>query len=156
MGMNVYEDSLGYAVKRTQQAVRQTMDKTLASIGLTTPQYAALSALASESGLSNAELARRCFVTSQTMHQLTGGLEARGLTRRAQHPGHGRIIQVGVTKAGAELLEEARRLVEVVEKRMVQDISAVEKKQVNDVLKRCCAALENASGGEPHSDGQTV
>ena len=142
--MNVYEDSLGYTVKRTQQALRQVMDKTLVTLGLTTPQYAALSALSSETTLSNAELARRCFVTPQTMHQLLGGLEARGLVGRSPHPEHGRIVQVGVTKTGTALLNETHRLIGAVEKKMTQNVSATEKEQVNDVLQRCCPALETA------------
>lgn len=140
--MNVYEDSLGYTVKRAQQAVRHAMDRTLVNIELTTPQYAALSALSAESALSNAELARRCFVTPQTMHQLTGGLEARGLANRSPHPEHGRIVQVGVTRAGIDLLEEAHRLVGLVEERMTQAVSAAEKEQTNGILQRCCEALE--------------
>lgn len=152
MGMNVYEESLGYAVKRTQQAVRQAMDKVLSSIGLTTPQYAALSALASEPGLSNAELARRCFVTPQTMHQLTGGLEARGLIERSQLPEHGRIIQIGVAEAGAKLLEEAHGLVYTVEKKMVEGISAAEREGVGEVLRRCYTALEKARGSKPQPE----
>ena len=141
--MTDYEHSLGYLVKKTQQALRHAMDRALAAVGLTTPQYAALSALSSETALSNAELARRCFVTPQTMHQMIGGLEARGLTQRSRHPEHGRIVEVGITETGTELLEEAHRRVSAVEAKMAQDITAAEKEQVTGVLRRCCLALED-------------
>jgi DNA-binding MarR family transcriptional regulator len=54
------DDRIG---KRVQAGLRSGMDRALETKGLTTPQYAALSALERESGLSNAELARRSFVT---------------------------------------------------------------------------------------------
>ena len=118
------------------------MDKSLIELDLTTPQYSALTQLASETGLSNAELARRCFVTPQTMHQLAGGLEARGLVERSQHPGHGRIIQMGITETGRELLAEAQKLVHAVENKMTQAISNAEKQQVSRILEKCRVALE--------------
>ena len=68
-------DPFGYIFKRTQLALRGAMDDALVTVNLTTPQYAALSEPSKEQGLSNAELARRCFVTPQTMHQILGGLE---------------------------------------------------------------------------------
>jgi len=75
-------DPFGYVLKRTQLALRGAMDGALATLDLTTPQYAALSELAKEQGLSNAELARRCFVTPQTMHRILGGLERDALVIR--------------------------------------------------------------------------
>ena len=136
--------SLSYNLKRTQHALRQAMDRTLTELDLTTPQYSALSQLTSE-GLSNAELARRCFVTPQTMHQLTGGLEARGLVERSQHPEHGRIVQISMTKTGRELLEEAHKLVHAVEAKMTQAISNTEKQQVSGILEKCRVALETTT-----------
>ena len=120
------------------------MDKNLIDIALTTPQYVALSALSSEPGLSNAALARRCFVTPQTMHQLLGGLEARGLIERSPHPQHGRVVQVCVTETGKQLLKKAHRLVDAVEEKMTRNLSVVEKRQAGDVLEKCYAALEDA------------
>ena len=81
-------DPFGYILKRTQLALRGAMDDALVTVNLTTPQYAALSELSEEQGLSNAELARRCFVTPQTMHQILRGLErtssfTRGLVLRS-------------------------------------------------------------------------
>ncbi len=140
--MTGYEHSLAYTVKRTQQAIRHAMDQALAGLTLTPPQYAALSALSSETGLSNAELARRCFVTPQTMHQILGGLESRELIGRSPHLWHGKIVQVVVTEAGRQLLERAHKLVGEVEAKMTHDLSAVEEKQATSVLLRCCTALE--------------
>ena len=135
-------DPFGYNLKRAQHALRYAMDRTLMDINLTTPQYAALSELAREQGLSNAELARRCFVTPQTMHQLIGGLELRNLVRRSQHPEHGRVQQVRVTKTGQALLTEARPLVKQVEQTMLHNLSKQDLEQMDSILEKCYVALE--------------
>ncbi len=118
------------------------MDQALAGLVLTTSQYAALSALISEAGLSNAELARRCFVTPQTMHQILGGLESRNLVGRSPHQQHGKIVQVVVTESGRQLLAKAHMLVGEVQEKMTRDLSAAEEEQATSVLLRCRMALE--------------
>ena len=72
----------GYLVKRVQVALRSAMDRALLSEDLTTPQYGVLSALQKAPGLSNAELARRSFVTPQTMIRIVASLEDKGLVTR--------------------------------------------------------------------------
>lgn len=64
------ERHVGYYLKRAQHALRLAMDAALQRVDLTTPQYAALCALELEPGLSNAALARCCFVTPQTMNMI--------------------------------------------------------------------------------------
>ena len=132
----------GYTLKRAQQALRQAMDSRLAEIDLTTPQYAALSELSETSGLSNAELARRCFVTPQTMHQLLRGLEKKGLIERSPHPEHGRILEIGVTHRGNKRLVEAHSVVGDVERVMTRNLSHSEIKRANEVLTECYEALQ--------------
>ena len=135
-------DPLGYLIKRTQQALRYAMDRALSEIDLTTPQYAALSELSKEQGLSNAELSRRCFVTPQTMHHIVRGLESRDLIQRSQHPEHGRIQQVRVTAEGERLLSAAHEIVFSVEERMTRALSDEEVARVSKGLTKCCEALE--------------
>ena len=118
------------------------MDKALSDVGLTTPQYAALSELAKDRGLSNAELARRCFVTPQTMHQIINGLEVRQLLNRSPHPEHGRIQQIKLSKQGESLLKEGHEHVREVERKMTDGLSKSAVAEVNKLLVRCCKMLE--------------
>ena len=99
--MQVGMATVGYQLKRAQQALRAAMDEALRPQGLTTPQYAVLTALEAEAGLSGAELARRCFVTPQTMNEIVAGLEARGWVTRRRHAEHGRVLQTFLTDQGA-------------------------------------------------------
>src|SRR6266487_1975169 len=74
------------------------VDDALRRVGLTNAQYAVLAMLEDEGALSSAELARRCFVTPQTMNQIVASLQARALVGRAAHPHHGRILQTSLTE----------------------------------------------------------
>lgn len=134
-------DPFGYVLKRTQLALRGAMDDALATLDLTTPQYAALSELSKEQGLSNAELARRCFVTPQTMHQILGGLKRDALVTRSKHPEHGRIQQVTLTPQGQELLIRAHERVNEVDTRMTRNLAQGELEQAAKVLVQCYEAL---------------
>jgi DNA-binding MarR family transcriptional regulator len=121
------EDALaqevGYLLKRAQHALRTTMDAALAEIGLTTPQYAALLALEQLDTASNAELARACFVTPQTMHIMLRGLERDGLVERSPHPTHGRIVRTALTPAGHTRLADARPRAAAIDQQMLAGLS---------------------------------
>ncbi len=139
------EERVGYELKRTQQALRTAMDEVLGVLGLTAPQYAALAVLEDTSGISSAELARRCFVTAQTMNAIVAGLEGRGLLERRAHPTHGRILETGLTDRGSQLVGEADEAVRAIEAAMTKDVSSEERVKLLELLRRCAAALERAA-----------
>jgi DNA-binding MarR family transcriptional regulator len=132
---------VGYVLKEGQQALRSAMDDALRELGTTAAQYAALSVLAESQGLSGAELARRCFVTPQTMNDIIVGLEKAQLVTRKAHPVHGRILETSLTDIGRQRLTRADELVSEIERRMLQGLSEIERQMLLDLLKRCAAAL---------------
>lgn len=134
---------LGYVLKQVQHALRREMDEQLDDVDLTTPQYAALTAVERDSGLSNAELARRCFVTPQTMHRIVERLEDRELLERTPDPDHGRIQQIRLTDAGRERLADAHQIVDAIEERMTRPLEDDEVEQARDLLERCREGLMN-------------
>src|ERR1700688_4162060 len=97
--------TIGFALKQAQQALRTHLDAGLREIGLTTPQYAVLGFLSVEAGASNAELARRAFVTPQTMQAILVALERSGFIARTPHPDHGRVQTTDLTALGRGALE---------------------------------------------------
>ena len=134
-------ERIGYEMKRAQHELRLQMDAALREVGVTTPQYAALSVLAEEPGISNAGLARRSFVTPQTMNQILLKLEAAGLAERRPHPEHGRVLQAYPTEEGEKLRRECAKRVDAVEERMVSGLSEEERLTLLDLLRGCSAAL---------------
>lgn len=142
---NSLEGRVGYQLKRVQQALRNRMDEVLRDLGLTTPQYAALSVLADGSGLSGAELARRSFVTAQTMNGILANLEAAGLIERRPHPEHGRVLQAYLTESGERLVSRAHEEVGDIEELMLSDLASEEHHNLLEMLRVCTNSLENVA-----------
>lgn len=143
---NRLEGPVGYELKRTQHVLRLRMDDALRGIGLTTPQYAVLSLLESNPGLSNAELARRAFVTAQTMNAIVAKLAATSLLQRRPHPTHGRVQETLLTKQGQHALGLAHPLVDAIEGRMLARLGRDEQRHFLTMLRDCASALENDGG----------
>src|ERR1700704_730632 len=135
-------DLVGYQLKRAQQALRTAMDEGLRAHGLTTPQYAGLTHLEADEPLSGAELARRCFVTAQTMNAILVGLERARLVERAPHANHGRVIEARLTKRGRARLQDAHKTVFGIEERMLFEMTGAQRRRLNETLRRL---VENLS-----------
>ena len=131
--------SLGYKLKKAQHALRLHMDDALKEVNLTTPQYAVLSQLELETGLSNAELARRSFITAQTMHGIVANLEKRGLIKRINSMTHGRILSTALTDTGRNVVRKSHDLIKAIEKKMT---SSMDQRQIQDFDKMLSQCLE--------------
>ncbi len=142
------DSRIGYAVKRLQQAVRVAAEGELRPLGLTMPQYAALRALADRPGLSNSELARRCFVTRQSMNEVLAGLQRVGLVIRVAHPHDGRMQQTQLTDIARAVYKVADDAVAQVEQRMTFQLNETERDQLLSLLRTCTAGLEAAEAAE--------
>ena len=121
------------------------MDDALRGIELTTPQYAALSAIEHEPWLSNAELARRSLVTPQTMNGVVANLETAGLVVRSPDRDDGRLLRVALTSEGRRRLVDAHQRVLAVEARMVSALDDQRRTELIDALHACADALDRPS-----------
>lgn len=145
----MYEESVGYQLKRAQHALRLALDAELDNVGLSLAQYAALAALKESPDASNSALARICFVTPQTMNDLLASLVRESLVERRPHPNHGRIITLRLTKKGARLLAAADRLAEDVERQLVAGTSHEERKLLLDLLRTLTDSLSHRHQPSP-------
>ena len=136
---------LGYALKRAQHALRVSMDEALRPCHLTTPQYAVLSAVEAEDGLSNARLARAAFVTAQAMQGVLANLERDGFIRRPPDPHHGRVLRSELTARGRKVLARAHASVRVVEDRMVASFGRAEAARLAVALSKCADDLRSTA-----------
>ena len=137
-------DRAGWLLKRAQDALNTAMTAALRRHGATLPEYAVLTALAEAPGMSNADLARRAYVTPQTMNQVLRELERRGWVSRHPHPGHGRILQAELTGPGQRVLGACHREVDAVEERMLAGLSAAGRERLVAALQSCIAGLSPA------------
>ena len=131
----------GWLLKRAQDALNAAMTTALRDFGATLSEYAVLTALAEEPGLSNADLARRAFVTPQTMNQVLRELEQRGWISRHPHPGHRRILQAELTADGRRTLAACHQAVDAVEGRMLAGLGPAERRQLVAGLRSCIEGL---------------
>ena len=144
-------ERIGYQLKRVEHALRLEMDVALRDEGMTTPQYAALSVLEEEAGLSGAALARRCFVTPQTMNQILKKLESAGMVERRPHPEHGRVLSAYLTKKGAKHVFRAHETVEAIEERMLAGLGRKKRARLLGTLRGCVTSLEKSAENQPAS-----
>jgi DNA-binding MarR family transcriptional regulator len=139
----VKEPRLSYVIGRVERVLRRRITAAVEPNGLTLPAYTALSVLRVQDGLSNAQLARRSFVTPQSMSEVLTLLVERGYVRRRAEPGHGRVIRTELTVAGRRALERCNRAVDAIEREMLGDLDPGEAAGLRDVLIRCGQALDS-------------
>jgi len=115
---------LGYLLRQAHAAVRLKMERTLADLGVTSPQFAVLTMLNAYPGLSGADVARLTFLTPQTVGVIIRNLERDGAIVMTPHPVHGRIQQWTLTPRGSTLLRACRERVIGLEKRLANGLDA--------------------------------
>ncbi|WP_214318381.1 MarR family winged helix-turn-helix transcriptional regulator [Nonomuraea sediminis] len=136
--MSQIEQRIGYLVKQVAHAFRRASEPRLRELGLSMAQYAVLRALADVPEAPAAELARRTFVTRQSLRDVLAGLTAAGLASVASEPTTGRALPVRLTDEGRVLLERAERIVLDVDERMIAGVPTGE---LERLLKACAKNL---------------
>ena len=132
---------LSYVIARLDRAVRHGIEKALEPASLTVPQFTALSVLARRAGLSNAQLARRAYITPQSMNEVVLQLEGKGLLRREPDPAHRRILRAKVTRKGRSVLERCEAAVAEMEERMLAALDDEGRERLIHDLAACVHAL---------------
>ncbi|MFT4116514.1 MarR family winged helix-turn-helix transcriptional regulator [Bradyrhizobium sp.] len=135
---------LGYLLRQANAAVRLTMERTLADLGVTSPQFAVLTMLNAYPGLSGADVARLTFLTPQTVGVITRNLERDGAIEKTPHPVHGRIQQWTLTARGTSLLRACRERVIALEKRLASGLDASADSTVRRWLAGIAADLQES------------
>ncbi len=137
----VPEPTLLYVIKQVELAVRAQLDELFRPIGMTALQYTALTVLERHPVLSSAQLARNSFVTAQTMADMVGALEDRGLVERHRDAADRRRLVLVLTRDGRALLRRYRDSVEALEERMLSGLTAVQAAELRHGLGVCRANL---------------
>jgi DNA-binding MarR family transcriptional regulator len=132
---------VGYLVKRAQTVLHDAMVEALGRHDLTVTQFAVLTALDEEPGLSNADLARRAFVTPQSMHVVLHELERLKFVVRRPHPQHQRVLQASLTAAGRRTLKSAAKAIDAVEEQMLRELSNPARSRLASALSSCIDSL---------------
>src|SRR5579862_4543464 len=140
---------VAYLIKRVQLALHARLDRVLRPLGLTPPQYAVLSAIELEPGISNAALARAAFVTPQTMQGIVANLERAGFLARQVDPTNARILKGDLTAKGRKILARAHARGIAVESEMLGSLTPGDAKKLADWLAACAERLGTAAKKGP-------
>lgn len=132
---------VGYLVKQVDQVFRRSCEERLRPLGLSMSQYAVLYVLSQAPGVPAAELARRTFVTRQSLRDVLTGLRRAGLVDVATQPTARRALPVTLTESGRSLLDQADTIVDEVERRMTADLPADDLHRLRSLLAACARNL---------------
>lgn len=134
-----------YLVSQVHFALRHRTEAALKKYAVTGIQYTVLSVLANRDGLSSADLSRRFYVTPQSMGQLLGGLEERGLLARKENSNNRRILQVSLTQAGRDLVKAGAKDIAEVETEAFSGLAAPELKHLRTMLSSLVGTLRGSA-----------
>jgi len=138
-----FTQCLPYMARTLSNALSRQLERILGRHGLTHAQLGALAQLAPgpAAGMSGAELAQGADVTAQSMSTAIASLLQRGLVDRTPHPTHGRVLQVRITDAGADLLEQAQAATRTVDEQALARLSDQERTELRELMHRVMDTL---------------
>jgi DNA-binding MarR family transcriptional regulator len=148
---DVFQDEAGeprisYVVARLERATRRRINDRVSEHGLTVLQYTTLSVLGRRGELSNAQLARRAYMSPQAMSEVIEALEGKGLITRNQHPNHRRVYPATLTTKGKKVLAACEAQIDELESDMLAGLSAADRRRLRDGL---ITAVRNLHAGLP-------
>lgn len=126
---------LSYALTRLARQISRDLSD-LRAYDLSGPHVIALVTLHHESGLSNAQLARRCFVTPQSMNEVVLELERREFLTREPDSANQRILRAHLTSAGQKVIDEWEKRIEALEDRLLDGFSEQEARRFRRAVSR--------------------
>jgi DNA-binding MarR family transcriptional regulator len=132
---------IAYVIKRAEHTIAQLVEERLRPHGIGIAKYAVLKVLSERPDSSGAQLARRCFVTPQTMSTNVAALAEQGLVARTAHPENMRVQQTRLTDAGHALLQRCQPDIDAVEAAFLSQLSAADQIQLDELLRRGTAGL---------------
>jgi len=135
----------GFLVRRMAQLLMGIAAQETAKIGLTPPQHVCLIALHRTEGLDQITLGKALGMDRATVGQVVRRLEARGLVRRTSAPDDGRRKIVQLTMAGEKLAAPADQAALNVSRRLMQPLTAPERKQLTTLMTQVVKALNEDS-----------
>ena len=126
----------GYNIRRAEVHMRQQFERELGAKGLRPPEFSTLVLIAANPLATQAEIAQALDIQRPNMVGLIGGLEERGLITRTVYAHDRRNHILALTPRGTAFLEEAKRLVFEMDRRVTACWTDRERDQVVALLAR--------------------
>ncbi|GAA1010596.1 MarR family transcriptional regulator [Acrocarpospora pleiomorpha] len=126
-----------YAIGRLDRGIQRELEQGLRPLGLSPHQYATLTVLRARSGLSNAQLARRAYVTPQAMSQVLTSLITAGLISRSPSNDNQRVLETRLTPKGLEVTASCDLIADEIENRMLEGVPQADRLSLLAAIRAC-------------------
>ena len=140
---------VGWTIIQAYLAFLPRLAAAVEPAGISPTQFGVLVQVDNRPGISQGELARRCWMTPQSMGQLLPALEERGLLRRGERRGRGHPIPVRLTDQGRAALRRVTPAVVRANSAAAMHLDDDEHAQLNALLRRTLGGP-----GDPLASGQ--
>lgn len=135
-----------YLVKSLEAVNRLQTDKILRDSPITIMQYVALGVLQNSSqGMTSAALARRSFVTPQSMQDIIRGLESKSMIARSRSETNKREMNISLSQKGEEILTQLEPAMADLNEQLLDGFSDAEVEMFRSLLQRARSNVKNFS-----------
>lgn len=135
--------SLGFLVNHLAKKMTAQLNARLAGHQLTTTQWAVLSCLWAQDGLTQQEISQRSGIDAATLTEMLKRMAARGLVRRERDPDNNRYQRVYLTAEDPTLRDTITAMALTTNDRATAGFSATERDTLISLLGRAIANLDN-------------
>lgn len=149
-------DRLHYLLARLSRALSRATDDVALRHGLTPPEFMAGLVLAEGAPLSNAQLARRTFVTSQATHEVVGTMFGRGLVQREDHTTNRRIRLISLTDEGWKVMKKCTTEIVSIEQKIISRLDPLEQKTFIPALLHSAEILAGGYFGDEEAESAAL
>lgn len=149
-------DRLNYTAYRLARALNRAAENTALAHGITMPQFLIMQVLGEGLPISNAQVARRTFVSSQAAHVVSEELLEAGLIEKVDHPTNRRVRLVALTEAGWAALEACTADLREREERLSQTLGADLSGSLPNVLNQAAEILAGGYFGDADAEAVAV
>ena len=134
--LDMLDDIVGYRLRRAQVIVYQDYVRTVGSMDIRPSQFAALTIIGANPGLSQTTLATTMGIDRSGAVILIDALEDKGLASRGPSPVDRRTYAIMLTEHGQTILTRLKTLVAEHDRRVTACLSDAEREQLNGLLLR--------------------
>ncbi|MEI3848423.1 MULTISPECIES: MarR family transcriptional regulator [unclassified Microbacterium] len=149
-------DRLNYTAYRLARALNRAAENTALAQGITLSQLLIMQVLGEGMPLSNAQIARRTFVSSQAAHVVSAELLSSGLIEKVDHPTNRRVRLVRLSESGWARLAECEREMREREDRLAAAIGPDLGETLAEILDRAADALAGGYFGDKDAEAEAV
>jgi len=138
-----FDETVSYLLAKVATAFRNSLERSMGSIGLHGGMVFVLVELWEADGLKQIDLAQRLNISAPTISKMLGGLEEINLIRRERSPADARSALVHLTKKGYAIREQVEAQWVDLEQSGLSELRETERLMLLDLLTR----LRNAYTG---------